>query len=250
MTLEWLVVLLAMPLLAFPTLVPWLTVVILALVLARLVVAGVIDRQEPGLGVLAGPLRIPWIILGLSMLVGSFISPLPVLTLPKLSGMVLGMLVLRAVLLTASSFRQIRILMAAYLLLGTGALLGGLTTRALGSELTANKFDVLYSIDREIPRVLLGLPGAESGVNTNALGGAALWILPLSMILALHGLRNLARSFRENVYRAPAIIKTAGFVAAAAASFMVLLLSQSRGAWLAAGAAGLSALAFRYRSFA
>ena len=117
MILEWLLVLLAVPLLAFPTLVPWLTVLVLAFVLARIVVAGVIDRQEPGLGVLAGPLRIPWIILGLSMLVGSFISPSPVLTLPKLSGMVLGMLVLRAVLLTASSFREIRILMAAYLLL-------------------------------------------------------------------------------------------------------------------------------------
>jgi putative inorganic carbon (HCO3(-)) transporter len=193
---------------------------------------------------LAGPFRLPWVILGGWMLVGSFVSPSPDLTLPKLSGMVLGMLVLRAVLLTATTAARVWVLTAAYVLAGTGMVVGGL----LAGPRWLNKFAVLYDLDGKIPRILLGFPGAESGVNSTALGGSTLWLLPIATVLFLSGLGMARRAVQQGTGRTVAFLATLSCAIASLASCFVLLLSQARGAWLTVLVVGLLVLAIRLRA--
>ncbi len=243
--LEWTVVLVATPFLIFPSVYPWLTVGVLVLVGTAVVVFTVFDQQGAGLWELAGPLRLPWAILAAWMIIGSFVSPSPDLTLPKLSGMVLGMLVLRVVLLSGTTSGRIRVLTWAYLLAGTCTVLGGL----LAGPRWLRKFETLYFLNGMIPRVVLGLPGAEGGVNPNALGGTTLLFLPLLAVLILHGLRVTAmgRTTERHLHRRAVILEASACTTAAVIPLMVLVLSQTRTAWIGLPIVGLLVLAIRFR---
>lgn len=245
--LEWTLVLLAAPVLAFPSAYPWLTLGVLTLVGATMAIGAVFCRQTVSLWKQASPLGLPWAILAIWMLVGAFISPFPALTLPKLAGMLLGMLVLRAVLLTGTTSSRIWALAWAYLLVGTSAMLGGL----LVSPQWGNKFEALYRISAKIPRIIPGLPGAEKGVNPNALGGSVLLFFPLVAMLVLDNFRAGAiRAAAEDkrVRRRAAVLKGAGYTLVGVTLLLVLVLSQSRAAWISAAVAVSLAVGIRFRA--
>ena len=225
--LEWALVLLAAPVLAFPATYPQLTVGVLALVGATIAFVSLFQRQAVELWKLVFPYRLPLAVLIAGLGVGAFVSPSFELTLPKLSGVVLGILVLRAVLLTGTTYSRIRLLAGAYLLIGSLAVVAGVFV----SPAWMHKFEMLFLLSSRIPRFVQGLPGAEQGVNPNALGGATLLFLPLAVVLAVQ-----SRGRAAKIYGI-----------AAAALFLVLALSQSRAAWVSAAIVGSVLMVARYR---
>jgi putative inorganic carbon (HCO3(-)) transporter len=225
-----------------------LTIAVLAIVGAVIMIATFVDRQIPSLWALAGPLRFPWAMIAIATLTGAFVSPYPDLTLPKLCGVMLGMMILRAVLLTATTSSRTWALAWAYLVVGSGIVLAGLSGLQV-SPLWLPKYETLYSISSKIPRVIPKLAGAEDGVNPNGLGGTTLFFLPLVVVVAVHRLRvrNGGAATRKLVGREVTVLEGPGYVLGAAFLLVALVLSQSRSAWISAAAAGAVVVALRFR---
>ena len=247
---EWTLVVLATPVLAFPSTFPRVTVGVLTLIVIGMVVVAASDRRALSLGTIAGSLRLPWTLLASTMLVGAIVSPFPELTLPKLSGLVLGMLFLRAVLLTATTAARVWSVAWIYMLTGFGTVVAGLLVSPdAGRYASYVKYEALWSISSAIPRLVGGLPGAEQGVNPNALGGTTLFFLPVLGALAWHylGAAKSAEAYDGGGRRA-ARLKGVGCTIAVLVIGVILILSESRAAWVAVAVAGPLAVAAQSRS--
>jgi putative inorganic carbon (HCO3(-)) transporter len=163
--------------------------------------------------------------MSLALLVSLFVTPDLAASLPKLAGMILGLGVYFAVLHHARRKDGWRRSLAAFLLLGSGVALLGL----VGTRWVTDKFQALIPLAAKLPSLLLRLPGAANGLQPNEVAGALLWVLPLMACLAAIAFRRgkagkaLARS------RAVATV----LLLAALLAGGVLVLTQSRGAWLA-----------------
>jgi putative inorganic carbon (HCO3(-)) transporter len=156
-------------------------------------------------------------------------SALPDLTLPKLTGLILGLAAFRAVAFFAQDRRSLFWCLVAFAFIGLGIWAAGF----LGAN-WASKFVFLGSIVRRLPRALVALPGSpDSGINANQLAGALMLYLPVAAALAWGWWRE-----RRPV---PVILSLAGTGLAAGA----LILTQSRSGWMGgiAGIVGLTALA-------
>lgn len=245
--LEWALVILAAPVLWFPTINARLTAGALVMAGTGLLVLSVGGGQRESLWKLAGLFRWPWAIFIVSMLAGTVVSPAPDLTLPKISGLVLGMLVFRAVLLTGTTPRAIWRLTWAHLAAGSGMIVGGAFVSPFWPSW---KSHVLYAVSAQIPRLLGGLPGAEEGVNANALGGSTLLLLPLLLVLAVETMRSSGKTdARESeAHGRASAFEQVGYIAAAAALLAVLVFSQSHTAWVSAATAALIVVAIRFRA--
>ena len=173
---EWALIMFIAPLLIFPTQFPYVTVGALLLLLA--VWAG--EWWGRGLPKLHTPLAWPWALLGVMVLVGAWASAVPDVTLPKLAGIALGMVTLRAVLLGIHAPHHLWRGLGIFVLAGVGLVALG----ALGTP-WGHKFPFLVSISSHIPRRFSELPGTIGGVNPNALGGTTLFLLPLLVVLCI-----------------------------------------------------------------
>jgi O-antigen ligase len=178
---------------------------------------------------------------------GTLISPVPQLTVPKAAGLVLGFLVMRAVALTGTTCPRLWSLTWAYL---------GAGTATAGAALFLNpqwsyKYESLYAFSRSIPRIVEGLPGAEAGVNPNALGGTALMFLPLLAAVAGKGLPpTVADTLGPAARRLARFTIAIGYGAAGVLLVGVLVLSQSRSAWISGALVACLLLAIRLRPWA
>ena len=229
--LEAAVVLLAAPFLLFPAYRPVLTVgalVTLVLVwLLRWYVTG-----HPGIST---PLDISILLLLVMVPVAVWASALPELSLPKLTGLILGVATFRVVVHTGRRPPYLAWVVVAFLLVGVALAMLGL----VGTDWT-NKVSALRPFLVGIPRLITWLPGAEAGIHANELGGTLILFLPVS--LALTQIRGLGRPVADWVLRLGALFLSL-FLAA------VLLLTQSRSAWVGV-AAGLGAMGWlRWRWF-
>jgi len=86
--------------------------------------------------------------------------------------------------------------------------------------------DILMKIKDKIPRIDFGLPGAELGFSTNAVGGTLLLVIPLFFIMSAAAW--LHQKKKEIV---PNPLAAVLLVIGLAVTGGVLLLTQSRGAW-------------------
>jgi putative inorganic carbon (HCO3(-)) transporter len=158
-----------------------------------------------------------------ALAMGILVSADPVETLPKATGLILGLAVWRFVVIAATTRRRVAVAVVAFLLMSLGfTLLGALNMRELPKIplLSAlNPFQVVM-----LPRL------SDLAVHPNQLAALISIYLPLlfSLLLAPPGGRR-ARWLR------PALALLA------ALSVLVLVLTQSRGGWVAA-AAGLFTL--------
>jgi putative inorganic carbon (hco3(-)) transporter len=228
------------PVLLFPGVFPRLTAGVMMLLVATWVaelVTGV-DRK------ISTPLLWPWLALFVTTLMGAWESPDWQVTLPKVTSVVLGMFVMRFLLLRVTTRSHIWIALGLYLLVGTALV----TLGSLGTVwLWGSKAPVLSGVTARIPHLFASLPGAEQGVNPNALGGTTLFLVPLltSLITWLYGQRRRLEvsSGATLLIRVIALLMLVEGVG-------LLVLSQSRTAWVAAvGAVGfVLAVAFRDRS--
>jgi putative inorganic carbon (HCO3(-)) transporter len=160
----------------------------------------------------------PWIgplaLLLATVAVGAAISPVPDRSYPKLAGIALGVIVLRTVAVHAIGERRLWRCVALFVSCAVLVVAGGLVAALSGFS----------AADRS----------AGPSVNLNALGGTALLCLPLSLTL-LRSYRAVHQSARETADgRWSMAWMRIGAGAAAAVLTVVILLSRSRTALLAA----------------
>lgn len=219
--LELLALVVAAPLLAFPTVRPrWSALALLALIVLYLL--RWIMRREPWP---VTPFNGTLLLFMLVIPVTVWASAWPDLTLPKLTGLILGLATFRMLAFSVQSRRSLLWAIAAFAVVGLGIWAVGV----LGAGWVA-KFAWLAPITRRLPRALIGLPGApDSGINLNQLAGALLLYLPV----AVAGVVGWGRRRRLG----PTLLSLMGLGLTGG----TLILTQSRSGWLG-GLAGLAAL--------
>ncbi len=147
-------------------------------------------------------------------------------SLAKVTGTLLGALVFLAIIQFARTERRFILCLIFYLAGGCALALISL----IGTAWWA-KFPLMGKIVEFFPTRFKGLPGAEEGFNPNAIGGTLSLFFPLVLMVAVFLVRSR--------HRLAGVFKY-GFGGAVFLLFLmagVLLLCQSRGAWLATGLA-------------
>ena len=223
------VVILAAPLLLFPTLRPTWTAAALGAVLAVWLLHW-IGAGRPGART---PLDGSLLLFAVMIPEAVWASAFPDLTLPKLTGLILGLAAFRAIVTARRSPQSLDRATAVYLLLGLAMALVGLV-----GGYWANKVPGLRAYLVHIPQLIESLPGAKHGVHPNELGGTLILFLPVSLAAGL-GWRGRRRGV-DPFIRLAALGLSLFFVA-------ILILTQSRSAWFGA-VAGLGAMAWIYLS--
>ncbi len=160
-------------------------------------------------------------------------------SLPKISGMVLGIGVFFAVAREAERPRGWILSLLAFLGIGLGiAVLGVFGTNWFTSKITL--FDAMTA---RLPRFITGLQGAESGFQPNEVAGALMWVLPLMMAISVvlfflprspknGDARTLRKDWREKMRGWRLVGVTILCLAATFFVAAIFLLSQSRGGYI------------------
>lgn len=177
------------------------------------------------------PVNVALLALSGMVLVSAAISYDLLLSLPKITGVALGLYVL---LLVGDHARHDRrwlgLVVAGYLALGAAIALFSMLTTAW-----TVKFDFLRPVIDNLPSLGISLPGAEEGLHPNQVAGSLTLFLPLALALIV----GQARRLRANVLAGSGLL--AGLVLTTLATGATLLLTQSRTAW-GATLAGLTVM--------
>jgi putative inorganic carbon (HCO3(-)) transporter len=172
------------------------------------------------------PFNSALLLFALMVAVGIVITPLPELTLPKATGLILGLAVFRFIGLWANSRRWLIAMLFLFCLVGLGILMVGL----LGSNWGA-KIPSLQPLVARLPRLAVELPDApDAGISPNQLAGALIVYLPLA-VLSVFGWCPKGRLVWLWLLALANLLLLGG----------VLILTQSRGGWLG-GVSGVLAL--------
>ena len=218
--LELLLLLVASPLLWFPSLRPgWTAVALGSLVLVWLLHWAIGREPWP-----LTPVNSALLLFALVIPVAVWASAMPELTLPKLTGLILGLAAFRVVTLMVHDRRTLVWGLTAFAVAGLGILVIGVL--GLGWP---GKVRMLQPIIARIPRLLVDLPGTpDQGINPNQLAGVLTLYLPIVMASVV-GWWSERRHW-------PCLISLIGLGLVAG----TLILTQSRGGWIG-GATGLLA---------
>jgi putative inorganic carbon (HCO3(-)) transporter len=166
----------------------------------------------------ATPFDVTLLLFGLMLIVAILVTADPDLTLPKTTGLILGLAAWRFSNRAVQTEWQVYGATAVYILIGFGFIFLGI----LGAT-WLNKIPVLSQILALLPVGLIALPGSGAGVHPNQLAGTLLFLFPFFLALLL-GWVFLHRS------KAGLILWFVSFLVVA----LLLLLTQSRTGWLAA----------------
>lgn len=121
------------------------------------------------------PLNVALLLMVLMILVSLWASSDINYSLPKISGLVLGIGAFYAVVRVSKQSRGWSF--GLYVLIGIGVAIAMLGVLGIGKF---NDKIVLFGIlTTRLPRLIMGLKGAESGVSPNELAGALIWVLPV-----------------------------------------------------------------------
>ena len=222
---RWLLLLLAVPYLLFPSSI---TSPILLIVPGLCITAWLAgdDLFPPT------PLNVTLLLLYLMVLVSTVVTFDMTVSLPKIAGMVLGMGIFYVFVSYGQRARGFGMCLVAFYTAGLGVALLGL----LGTNWSI-KYSFLEHFTHQFAPLITGLPGAESGISPNELAGALLWVIPpfvaLSIIASVQQKNPLTASWR---WLAPI-----GLLFAEVTLFVVVvfLISQSRSSYLALVISGI-----------
>lgn len=166
------------------------------------------------------------------------VSPDPLFSLPKVTGVLLGIGFFYAVSARAATpnGRWLMVLLLLAVALGIAAL--GL----VGTQ-WANSVPLLRALTARLPLAVTGLPGSPDGFNPNVVSGALLFAAPLALLLAGAALVVPARLGPLGRGLLPRL----GLVIAALFLIGTLLLAESRGGYLGLVGGIVALVAFRSR---
>ena len=228
---EWplALVALAAPFLLFPTVTPAATLISGALAIVCPIV-WFCNRSWP-------PTCLRWPLLGLSLgvVAAAWFSPFPSLSVPKLCGFALGLLLFGATLSTARTLERVWQISGLYFVAGLGTVVF-----ALFATDWLNKFPGLSTVTAWLPARFTHLPGMARGVHPNALAGTTLSFLPVALCLLRVKSKRPASGaaagrppddWRRSRLLSPGIVLGGGGLLVG-----VLAICQSRTAWMALAA--------------
>lgn len=218
--LEGIVLLSAAPWLLFPDLLPAATVVaLLALALVWLLGMAFDRTALP-----RTPFNLAFVLLGVALGVGILVSADPMETLPKATGVVLGLAVWRFVVIAVGRRPHVALAVALLLLICLGFSVTGV--------LSLRELPKIPALTAANPFRNLALPGlAQLSTHPNQLAALISFFLPLLVSLAVGPRPGPSRRLWRVALALVALLVVA-----------ILILTQSRGGWIAT-AAGLFALA-------
>ena len=217
LTAEWALLALAAPFLLFPTLRPQITVLVLCLLGLFWLVALIQRRPWP-----STPFNAPLLLITIMVAVGTLVTASPDLTLPKATGLILGLAVFRAVAQTRGK-QSLGLALAGMVLAALGVwALGLLDLR------WPDKIPGLQGLLNRVPQHVTSLPGTpEGGVSPNQLAGVLALLLPIP-VAALIATGRCRRGLSWGLLGLGGVVIWGG----------TLFLTQSRGGWIG-GLAGL-----------
>ncbi len=132
------------------------------------------------------PLNGALLLLGVMVLVSMWATFDINYSLPKITGILLGVCIFFAVVREGVSPRGWVLSLLTFLGIG----LGVATLGVLGTSWFTNKISLFDPIIDRLPRLITGLQGAESGFHPNEVAGALIWVVPpimaVSIILLFH----------------------------------------------------------------
>jgi len=166
------------------------------------------------------PYNVAWLGWWLMVLVAVLVTADPNLTLPKLTGLLLGYAGWVYLRTAVQSRRHLWLAFSFWGALGAGFLLIGILSASW-----IYKIPLLSAVLQRLPAQVVQLPGSDAGVQPNQLAGTLLLYLPLLISLLLGGW-----SFLRSRLALTAVL-IAAFITS-----ITLLLTQSRSGWI--GAAG------------
>lgn len=224
--LEWAVLVLAAPFLLFPTVRPPWTVAALAVLAAWWLLRWAVRGEPWPLTPFNGALLLfAWM-----LPVGIWASAVPELTLPKATGLVLGLATFRVLAYSVHHRYHLSVALGLFCVLGLGILVAG----ALGTRWSV-KVAGLGELTRHIPYLLTDLPELQAeAISPNQLAGALAFYLPFVLAL-IPGIRFSRRTL---LIALPGLLGGVLFLALVAG---ILLLTQSRSGWIG-GVGGVLAL--------
>jgi putative inorganic carbon (HCO3(-)) transporter len=147
-------------------------------------------------------------------------------SLPKITGMVLGIAVFFAVVRIGKTTQGWWLSLLAFLGVGLSFALFGLVGTRWGAKVSALSFFA----ERLVLRIK-GIPGIEEGLNPNQLAGALTWVLPVLIVLSglvLADRRALLEGFGRRVRTAIAVV----VFSSAALVLFTFVLTASRSAYI------------------
>ena len=127
------------------------------------------------------PLNSVILLIAIMVLVSTWATYDLAFSLPKISGMVLGLGVFFAI--TREARQPHGWWLSLLLFLAMGVSVAGLGL--LGTNWFTTKISFLNPVTSRFPTLITGLQGAESGFHPNEVAGALTWVLPVLMILSL-----------------------------------------------------------------
>jgi putative inorganic carbon (HCO3(-)) transporter len=167
------------------------------------------------------------------VLISVWTSSFPEETLPKLTSLILGLAAYRALVNAVRTHRHLSVAVVVFLLLGLAMASVGLVSTSWNS-----KWAVLEPVLRRIPKLIGGLPGAATGTHPNQLAGVLLLFLPVSV--AAMWINQSGQPWLRWVVRLATVLLVAFFCA-------VLMITQSRSAWIGAVAGVAVVVSVRWR---
>jgi putative inorganic carbon (HCO3(-)) transporter len=181
---------------------------------------------------------VDWPVLGLlaMVLVGTWLTPDLPFSLGKIAGVIYGIAIFYAIVNLTLHWRGI--LPVAMIVVGLGGAAALLSL--LGTEWDA-KWWIMRVIRPQLPQVITGVPGAESGFNPNQVSGVLIMYVPLQLSM----LAGLLSGGSAHAGRHRWLASAVGL--SLLLTGLVVLLAQTRAAWaaLALGLALMAAIAFR-----
>ena len=217
------------PLLLFPG--GWRTFALLAL---PLIWIG--NRLMTGHFVRRTPFDVVILVLLVMVLVSLYATYAVAISLPAISGTLLGISVFYWVAQAAHPPRTWWLIVTGMVAVGVALSIVGLFSVHWPAKVAG-----LLSITSRIPPLLIGLPGIDDGLNSNELAGALLWVFPIDMgivwwlVAHQRRLRTTWGRGRTSVATLLALITTTVILG-------VFTLMQSRSGYLALAAGGVAVI--------
>ena len=172
------------------------------------------------------PLDVPLLIIAVMLCVSILVTVDPLRSFPKVAGVYYGLIVFYALVNHLRGDAAIRLIVVLLVVAAIAvALLALLDTNWSGSKIPVlGRY--LQPLYRQMPDAALGLPRAETGFNSNQVGGTLALLIPLQVALVLQIWRRASGWHSRRLTR---LSLTAGL----ALTGVALVMTQSRGALIA-----------------